>query len=169
MAPHIEGGAPGPGGAGAAGSGLHAGRRIADTIARARGRTAFKFEVTIIPFFASELPDVEGGLCLTWTRGAKASSTEPAPVNPHTRACFWSEHLRQVITVYQEGVAFLPKEYSLKVVAASGRTGREERRTVGKARLDLAAFCDAEAEPLPKEVFLKLKCAGPRRLVHARW
>ncbi|GBF98922.1 hypothetical protein Rsub_11714 [Raphidocelis subcapitata] len=173
MAPHVEGGAPGPGGAAAGGgSGLHAGRRVADSLAALRGRRAFKYEVTLIPFFASELPDAEGlgRLSLVWQRGGKVFATEPAPVNAHTRACFWSEHLRQVITVYQDGGVFAPKEYSLKVVAASGRPGREGRRTVGKARLDLAAFCDAEAEPLPKEVFLQLKPAGKLKLsVKAGW
>lgn len=53
---------------------------------------------------------------------------------------------------------FVPKEYSFKVqsVRATGR-GNEDRKTVGKIKVDLAQFCNAEVEPLPKEVFLQLK------------
>jgi hypothetical protein len=65
------------------------------------------------------------------------------------------------VTVYRnDGGGFATKEYTLKVQAvrpAGPHSGREERHTVAKARLDLAPFCSAEAEPLPEEVFLQLK------------
>ena len=154
-----------------------------------------------------------------WERGSKLFATEAEPVNPHTRACFWQQYLRQVrsrdprraggqhywpkaallapllatqqmdappaacerdapsarppipwgppnappippqtATVYQENGVFVAKEYVFKVqsVKARGRGG-EDRRTVGKVRVDLAQFCNAEVEPLPKEVFFQLK------------
>jgi hypothetical protein len=60
--------------------------------------------------------------------------------------------------VYQDGGVFVPKEYTLKVQAVRARgRGAEDRRTVGKVKVDLAAFCNAEVEPLPREVFLQLK------------
>ena len=64
----------------------------------------------------------------------------------------------QTVTVYQDSGAFVPKEYVLKVQSVRGAArGHEERRTVGKIRVDLAQFCNADTEPLPKEVFLQLK------------
>ncbi len=99
-----------------------------------------------------------------WERGSKVLSTPPAPVNPHTRAVFWQQTLRQAVTVYAEGGAFAPKEYVFTVQEVRrGRGGREERRTVGKVALDLARFCDAEVEPLPQEVFLQLRWAPAGR------
>lgn len=60
--------------------------------------------------------------------------------------------------MYQDSGVFVPKEYVLKVQSVkSRRGGGEDRRTVGKVRVDLAQFCNAEVEPLPKEVFFQLK------------
>lgn len=51
-----------------------------------------------------------------------------------------------------------PPRYTFKVQEVRrGRAGREERRTLAKARVDLSAYCDASTEPLPRELFLQLK------------
>lgn len=79
------------------------------------------------------------------------------------QACYASTHMSplavpQTMTVYHDGNSFVSKEYTLKVQAVTHRgAGHEERRTVGKARIDLSAYCNAEVEPLPREVFLQLK------------
>ncbi len=38
-----------------------------------------------------------------------------------------------------------------------GSAGREERKTLAKLRVDLAAFCTEEMTPVPQEVFFQLK------------
>lgn len=43
-----------------------------------------------------ELPSGLDRLSFVWERGSKVFATEPEPVNPHTRACFWQQFLRQV-------------------------------------------------------------------------
>jgi len=84
--------------------------------------------------------------------------TQAEKVNPHTRACFWTQYLRQTVTVYQEAGVFAPKEYTFKVQSVRlVRGAHEDRCTVGKIKVDLAQFCNAETEPLPQEVFLQLK------------
>ncbi|KIZ07466.1 hypothetical protein MNEG_0476 [Monoraphidium neglectum] len=153
------------------GSGARSGRKLVDMAQKARGRTPLKYEVTIIPFFCGELPSGLDRLSFVWERGSKVFATEPEPVNPHTKACFWQQYLRQTITVYQDGGVFVPKEYTLKVQAVRARgRGAEDRRTVGKVKVDLAAFCNAEVEPLPREVFLQLKPVGKLKLsIKAGW
>jgi hypothetical protein len=122
-------------------------------------RSSFLLLLNPPPLPIGELPSGLDKLSFVWERGAKVFATEAEPVNPHTRACFWSQYLKQTITVYQEGGGFAPKEYVFKVQAVRhrGRGQSEERRTVGKARVDLAQFCSTETEPLPKEVYLQLK------------
>jgi hypothetical protein len=44
----------------------------------------------------AELPSGLGRLSFVWERGARLLVTDPEPVNPHTRACFWQQQLRQV-------------------------------------------------------------------------
>jgi hypothetical protein len=46
----------------------------------------------------AELPPGLGRLSFVWERGSKLLVTDPVPVNPHTRACFWQQQLRQVDT-----------------------------------------------------------------------
>ena len=85
----------------------------------------------------------------------------------HTLAILHLRAAPQTVTVYHDGAAFVAKEYTLKVQAVTRRShGHEERRTVGKARLDVALhgaadrmafFCSTEVEPLPREVFLQLR------------
>ena len=76
----------------------------------------------------------------------------------HTLAILHLRAAPQTVTVYHDGAAFVAKEYTLKVQAVTRRShGHEERRTVGKARLDVAGFCSTEVEPLPREVFLQLR------------
>lgn len=58
-----------------------------------------------------ELPSGLGRLAFVWERGSKVFSTAAEAVNPHTRAVFWQQFLRQSMTVYQEGGVFQPKEW----------------------------------------------------------
>ena len=59
--------------------------------------------------------------------------------------------------MYQEAGSFAPKEYTLKLQHVRGTGRSESRKTIGRLRVDLAAFCSEEVEPLPREVFLQLK------------
>jgi hypothetical protein len=38
-----------------------------------------------------------------------------------------------------------------------GSPGHEERKTLAKIKVDLAAFCSQEVSPVPQEVFFQLK------------
>lgn len=38
-----------------------------------------------------------------------------------------------------------------------GGPGNEDRKTLSKIKVDLAAFCSEETSPMPQEVFLQLK------------
>ncbi|KAI8476827.1 MAG: hypothetical protein J3K34DRAFT_516111 [Monoraphidium minutum] len=171
MLPHDRDRASSAGSAGGAPTRATA-RKLVDMANKARGRNPLKYEITIIPFFCGELPSGLDRLSFVWERGSKVFATEAEPVNPHTRACFWQQYLRQTVTVYQDGPGFGPKEYTLKVqaVRARGRGGGEDRRTVGRVKVDLAQFCNAEVEPLPREVFLQLKPVGKLKVsIKAGW
>lgn len=45
---------------------------------------------------AGELPSGLEKVCFTWERGSKLFTTSAEAVNPHTRAVFWQQFLRQV-------------------------------------------------------------------------
>lgn len=45
---------------------------------------------------AGELPSGLDKLSFVWERGSKVFATEAEPVNPHTKACFWQQYLKQV-------------------------------------------------------------------------
>lgn len=45
---------------------------------------------------AGELPVGLKKVAFCWERGTKAFHTSAEPVNPHTRAVFWTQFLRQV-------------------------------------------------------------------------
>lgn len=47
---------------------------------------------------AGELPSGFDKLAFVWERGTKVFATEAEPVNPHTRAVFWKQYLKQVGT-----------------------------------------------------------------------
>lgn len=48
------------------------------------------------PLPAGELPTGVDKVAFAWERGLKVFVTESEPVNPHTRAVFWKQFLRQV-------------------------------------------------------------------------
>lgn len=74
----------------------HAGQKLVDIAQKARGRTPFKYELEVIPFFAGELPSGLEKVSFAWERGSKLFMTDAEAVNPHTRAVFWKQYLRQV-------------------------------------------------------------------------
>jgi hypothetical protein len=74
----------------------HKTRKLVDIAQKARGRTALKYELEVIPFFAGELPSGLEKVSFAWERGSKLFTTDAQPVNPHTRAVFWKQYLRQV-------------------------------------------------------------------------
>jgi hypothetical protein len=43
-----------------------------------------------------ELPSGLDKVCFTWERGSKLFMTSAEAVNPHTRAVFWQQFLKQV-------------------------------------------------------------------------
>ncbi len=45
---------------------------------------------------AGELPTGVDKVAFAWERGLKVFVTDSEPVNPHTRAVFWKQFLRQV-------------------------------------------------------------------------
>lgn len=63
----------------------------------------------------------------------------------------------QTATVYSDANGVQPKEYTFKVQHVRGKQGHEERKTVGKVKVDLSTFCTEEPSPVPQEVFLQLK------------
>lgn len=63
----------------------------------------------------------------------------------------------QTATVYSDANGVQPKEYNFKVQHVRGKQGHEERKTVGKVKVDLSTFCTEEPSPVPQEVFLQLK------------
>jgi hypothetical protein len=69
---------------------------MVDIAQKARGRTPLKYELEVIPFFAGELPSGLEKVSFAWERGSKLFTTYSQPVNPHTRAVFWKQYLRQV-------------------------------------------------------------------------
>jgi hypothetical protein len=71
-------------------------RKLVDIAQKARGRTPLKYELEVIPFFAGELPSGLEKVSFAWERGSKLFATDAQPVNPHTRAVFWKQYLRQV-------------------------------------------------------------------------
>lgn len=74
----------------------HKTRKLVDIAQKARGRTPLKYELEVIPFFAGELPSGLEKVSFAWERGSKLFTTDAQPVNPHTRAVFWKQYLRQV-------------------------------------------------------------------------
>lgn len=108
---HLGGGSSRPAsaaGTSAAAAPAQSSRRVAaDALNALRGRgAAQRFEVTVVPFFCGDLPPgLTGRLVLTLQRGAKSASTEPAPVNPHTRAVMWRQQLSQATTLYRDASA----------------------------------------------------------------
>eukprot|EP00775_Hariotina_reticulata_P009982 gene9982-10137_t len=148
----------------------HATRKLVDIAQKARGRTPLKYELEVIPFFAGELPSGLEKISFVWERGAKMFVTDPEAVNPHTRAAFWKQYLRQTATLYKENGRLLPKEYSFKVQHVRGTGDSATRKTVGKVKVDMSQFCTEILSPVPQEVFLQLKPAGKLKLsVKATW
>lgn len=49
---------------------------------------------------SGELPSGLERLSFVWERGHKVFATNAERVNPHTRAVFWSQHLRQVLPAH---------------------------------------------------------------------
>lgn len=45
---------------------------------------------------AGELPSGLDKVCFAWERGSKLFTTTAEAVNPHTRAVFWQQFLKQV-------------------------------------------------------------------------
>ena len=78
----------------------------------------------------------------------------------------------QTSNVYKQGTTMLPKEYSVKIshvrhkptspAGAGAAEGR--RRTIARAKLDVAAFCDPISTPGAREVELLLAPAGRLKL-----
>ncbi|WIA11052.1 hypothetical protein OEZ85_011204 [Tetradesmus obliquus] len=150
----------------------HKTRKLVDIAQKARGRTPLKYELEVIPFFAGELPSGLEKVSFAWERGSKLFTTDAQPVNPHTRAVFWKQYLRQTATLYKEGGRLLPKEYTFKVqhVRGSGDGANSSRKTIGKLKLDMSTFCSEETAPVPQEVFLQLKPAGKLKVsIKASW
>jgi hypothetical protein len=59
--------------------------------------------------------------------------------------------------VYHDADRVHPKEYAFKVQQVRTKHGKEERKTVGKIKVDFATFCTEDPSPVPQEVFLQLK------------
>uniref|UniRef100_A0A383V6X7 C2 NT-type domain-containing protein n=1 Tax=Tetradesmus obliquus TaxID=3088 RepID=A0A383V6X7_TETOB len=150
----------------------HKTRKLVEISQKARGRTPLKYELEVIPFFAGELPSGLEKVSFAWERGSKLFTTDAQPVNPHTRAVFWKQYLRQTATLYKEGGRLLPKEFTFKVqhVRGSGDGANSSRKTIGKLKLDMSTFCSEETAPVPQEVFLQLKPAGKLKVsIKASW
>jgi hypothetical protein len=174
------------------------GRSLADLAQhRVRGRVPARFELGLVPFFASDLPPGLGPRArLCWERGQKAYATDAAPVNPNTRAVFWQpqQRLAQRATVYWDPGAgrFAPKEYAIKLQVVRGRGGGggggdrssssssrssggdgAGASTVARLSLDLAAYCcrDPSAASLPPiEAFFEMQPFGRVKMsVKATW
>jgi len=64
---------------------------------RPPGRTLTYMNRTIhASWHAGELPSGLEKVSFVWERGAKMFITDAEAVNPHTRAAFWKQYLRQV-------------------------------------------------------------------------
>lgn len=64
----------------------------------------------------------------------------------------------QTATIYKDGGKLMPKDYSFKIQSlTTNKEGVEEKKTIGKLKVDLAAYCEGQTEAQPKEVFFSLK------------
>jgi hypothetical protein len=70
--------------------------------------------------------------------------------------------LLQQATMYKDDNKFHSKEFVFKIQSAKGKSSEEDRKTIGKLRVDLSQFCGSDVEGQPQEVFLQLKCAPAR-------
>jgi hypothetical protein len=67
----------------------------------------------------------------------------------------------QNATLYREGGRILPKEFSFKLQHVRGSGAEATKKTLGKLKVDMAAFCSNDtAATVPQELFLLLKCVG---------
>jgi hypothetical protein len=107
---------------------------------------------------AGELPSGVEKVMFAWERSNKLFVTEAEPVNPHTRAVFWKQYLKQTVTMYLDNGKPQSKEYTFKIQSVKNDSkGSEDKKTIGKTKVDLSSFCTQEANPAPQEIFLQLK------------
>ncbi|KAJ9518897.1 hypothetical protein QJQ45_026267 [Haematococcus lacustris] len=83
------------------------------------------------------------------------------------RACL----CMQTATIYKDADGMQKKEYTFKVQSVvKGSKGEDERKTLGKVKVDLAAFCTGELDPTPQDVFLQCRPHGKLKVsIKAAW
>ncbi|GFH14180.1 C2 NT-type domain-containing protein, partial [Haematococcus lacustris] len=100
-------------------------RKLQNAAQKARGRQALQYQFEVIPYF--------------------------------------------VATIYKDADGMQKKEYTFKALSreqyvrdllqvqsvVKGSKGEDERKTLGKVKVDLAAFCTGELDPTPQDVFLQ--------------
>ncbi|KAG2500941.1 hypothetical protein HYH03_000766 [Edaphochlamys debaryana] len=148
------------------------GRKLVDVSQKARGRMALRYELEVIPYLCSEIPDGVTYCSFAWERGSKLFVTEAEPVNPNSHAVFWKQYLRQTATMYKDGPELRPKDFAFKVqsVKPAAKGVQEKRKTVGKVHINLAQFCSEALDAQPQEMLLHLKPAGKLKVsIKATW
>ncbi|KAJ9518712.1 hypothetical protein QJQ45_018708, partial [Haematococcus lacustris] len=132
------------------------GRKLQNAAQKARGRQALQYQFEVIPYFVGEIPSGIERVLFAWERGGKLFVTDAETVNQTTHAVFWKQYLRQTATIYKDADGMQKKEYTFKVQSVvKGSKGEDERKTLGKVKVDLAAFCTGELDPTPQDVFLQ--------------
>jgi len=144
---------------------------LGSTVQWARGRQALKYEFEIIPVHVTDLPTTATHVLFAWERKNKLFVTEPEKITQATRSVFFKQYLHQEATVYIENGKPLPKVYTFKLQSAGkGDKADGDRKTIAKAKIDLAEFCSNEVNPRPTDVFLALQPSGKLKVtVRARW
>jgi len=142
------------------------GRTVEDALQSARGRTALRFSIEVAPQSVAGLPSSVTSVSVVWEKGNKVSYTASVPVDPSDGSAEFAEVMTQTTTCYKQGNTFLPKEFTFKVqsVQPSSQstnsstasvlsqlvgTATKPRKTVARARVDLAQFCSAGPAPSP--------------------
>lgn len=65
----------------------------------------------------------------------------------------------QNATIYKDGNHMVAKDFSFKIQSVS-KDSKDERKTLGKVKVDMAEFCTGQVDPQPQDVFLQLKPHG---------
>ncbi|KAL6754969.1 hypothetical protein V8C86DRAFT_2688664 [Haematococcus lacustris] len=147
------------------------GRKLQNAAQKARGRQALQYQFEVIPYFVGEIPSGIERVLFAWERGGKLFVTDAETVNQTTHAVFWKQYLRQTATIYKDADGMQKKEYTFKVQSVvKGSKGEDERKTLGKVKVDLAAFCTGELDPTPQDVFLQCRPHGKLKVsIKAAW
>eukprot|EP00879_Flechtneria_rotunda_P027984 GHRR01030054.1.p1 GENE.GHRR01030054.1~~GHRR01030054.1.p1 ORF type:complete len:449 (+),score=157.73 GHRR01030054.1:148-1494(+) len=109
------------------------------------GRSALRYNFEVIPIAVDGLPSGVEQVSAVLEKGDKVSYTDPSDVNQVERSASFSSIMRLTATIYKQGSSLQPKEYAVKIQSVRPSTSKlfsdVRRKTIARAKLDLAQFC----------------------------